>query len=747
MADDDDCFSPTVATPPTCNCENHKSGIDRLAEAKTALLNKMRSDPTARQELERDFFWDFLEDQYAQTQCEKNMLTNLDLLPNEGQCPEDVNSLSIKENLQRIDAKLKAAPNLKVSPDALEIQKTILSHMLQNLPDLAKHDTACKDSTSRAEKMRLISNRSTFGNHGETVGSMSGIYDSQIDEAFKTAVSECSQFKAVSSRIWSSETPEMKKFLRTWIDRYEKAPGLKNDKSDTAFKDFTNRAMSEVLPILASGRLLYGGDIDWSKTFQGAVLNPMICESKHRQKILSKQMTRDGSSPLPGTFTAKPETGAEIKKILMKDQGQAALAFMQRTEKYKPLGSELPCRIENEYYVIPNRIKNARRIVIGGVTALVTAGAATGVEGLLVLGLIADSATAIDAAHEAFKTCGESMYSLGSLQTQPVCQLFQGPAKTVVSNLTSRLEKYECNEAVVEAFIATAGVGISAYQAIPAIRRLGSDAPLLNRAAKPIREIQPVAKVEEFPKMKNRLPEQPAVNTKILFTANGKAPSKPDIAEYFASDPNGLYIGISRSPSKKKGSKFLPISQRTNDGHVYGAIPNGKGDWYRFDGNLSTLSTKVKETATPFDGGAIFKIEGVPKEYVDQVRNSFANQKQFYGSFGCADGARCVLKNLGNLSLPEEDWYTRKTVSDTLEKLLKNGFFGPDGTNYKVSVYLTPRQSLERIADGANKSDKVTTGIALVIATEGAVIGATAGTLVFVSAKHALSPTLAPPAK
>jgi len=52
------------------------------------------------------------------------------------------------------------------------------------------------------------------------------------------------------------------------------------------------------------------------------------------------------------------------------------------------------------------------------------------------------------------------MFSLGSLQTSPVCQLFHGDPSTVTSNLAVKLKTHECNEAVAEAAIAVVGAAI-----------------------------------------------------------------------------------------------------------------------------------------------------------------------------------------------------------------------------------------------------------------------------------------------
>jgi len=79
----------------------------------------------------------------------------------------------------------------------------------QNLPDIAVHDRKCEEATHKAKNLSTASNRSTFGNHGETVGTMSGIYDTQIDEAISVAALECAQRDAAFKRVWSGSTPEV----------------------------------------------------------------------------------------------------------------------------------------------------------------------------------------------------------------------------------------------------------------------------------------------------------------------------------------------------------------------------------------------------------------------------------------------------------------------------------------------------------------------------------------------------------
>jgi len=146
-----------------------------------------------------------------------------------------------------------------------------------------------------------------------------------------------------------------------------------------------------------------------ASSFQAKVLDPMTCEAKKRDQILSQHMTGNGKSPLPGTFVAsKPDIGSDIKEVLMKDGGQAALAYMLRSDSYAPLASELHCSLENKYYTIPNHQKTAKRIAIGGLTVLAIVGTGGGLSELAVLGLVGDSAMAIDAANDARKVCGES---------------------------------------------------------------------------------------------------------------------------------------------------------------------------------------------------------------------------------------------------------------------------------------------------------------------------------------------------
>jgi PPM family protein phosphatase len=216
----------------------------------------------------------------------------------------------------------------------------------------------------------------------------------------------------------------------------------------------------------------------------------MYCKAQAREKDLGKYVDSKGE-PLAGTFREDPEWNRELKEKLMKDDGQAANAYIDRTPKYHAADKQLSCHIQKEYVDLPADRAIYKSILIGGATAVFTMGAA---EGFTLLGVLGDGVMLADSVNDAHKACKTDLVP-ASLQVSPVCEQFHKGNILGANNFSSQLEKQSCTFAVLQGVMAGVGLGASTTLFIREMYEANKASRILAEAQKMTAEARSAAAV------------------------------------------------------------------------------------------------------------------------------------------------------------------------------------------------------------------------------------------------------------
>lgn len=418
------------------------------------MLQKVQRDPSYRDQLEGEFFWDLAKDQSDQTNCESDMLSAMNLLSGVGACPGEVNTP--KDAVERSLRNMPKSSGLRASRDAYTFQKKVLTTLWNQLPDLSEKKRACeKANGARTLEASRIA-RKEFTSAGD--------FES-IDRLNTQAILKCGEYDAVYSKVWNGRDPTMRAYAEKLLGRYE-----------AGFRD-AGKFFDEALPIDSKTMAVRNaGDIRWQNSFQKDVIQTMSCQTKKRRTFLDRFIGSDGK-PRAGAISKNSISGRELKEFLFEDGGVTAFSYLSKNEKYSPLKDGFFCGLHSVYYKGPNRKKVFKTVVVDGVTFVVATGLTVGGAlvggplgvGLAVSAFVTDGVIAAKTFGQTVSDCSKTESDLATIQQGAMCKSFQESARdpTLISRTVSRLETQpSCAGGVLTTAFAAAGSALSLERAL-----------------------------------------------------------------------------------------------------------------------------------------------------------------------------------------------------------------------------------------------------------------------------------------